>query len=118
MWGYVRLGNVVSVAAAVLILIVLFGVALMGLQIIFVQWALAIMWVLWLMGIVAYVFYASARLRVMVLMVLCNTSSISNNPNRPSTPHYSFIPWGGANSAGLLPRTNSRRIPIPNAPRH
>jgi hypothetical protein len=31
MWGYVRLGNVVSVAAAVLILIVLFGVALMGL---------------------------------------------------------------------------------------
>ena len=76
-WGYVKLGNVVSVAAAVLILVVLFGVALMGLQAIFAQWALAIMWVLWLMGIVAYVFYASARLRVRALMVYAAPAALA-----------------------------------------
>ncbi|ABW01564.1 hypothetical protein [Caldivirga maquilingensis] len=65
---YLRLGNTISLIAGVLILLVLLGIMIHGIQAVFYLWVLVVMWMLWVMGIAAYVSYVLAALKIRQLM--------------------------------------------------
>jgi hypothetical protein len=113
--AYLQLGNLISLAAAILILAVLTELVLNGLKAIYLPWVLSVMWILWIMGIAAYVSYASAELRVRQLMVYTVPLALAITlVGLILLTEHKFL--GAESGTRLLPRAYSWRITLPKAP--